>query len=77
MCFTALALVTDDDAGVEGETGVTHDEVLAVFARNIEGLKGVLTDAIEALPPAEPDDDATCPCRRALDGLTLPFALPT
>ena len=77
MCFTTVALVTDLDAGVEGESGVTHEEVLQVFAQNIEGLKAVLTDAVEALPPAESDEGATCPCRRALDGLTLPFALPT
>src|SRR6478735_7525818 len=77
LCFTTVALVTDLDAGVEGESGVTHEEVLQVFAENIEGLKGVLTDAVEALPPAEPDETASCGCRRALDGLTLPFALPT
>ena len=77
LCFTTVALVTDLDAGVEGESGVTHEEVLQVFAENIEGLKGVLTDAVEALPPAEADETATCGCRRALDGLTLPFALPT
>ncbi len=77
LCFTTVALVTDLDAGVEGESGVTHEEVLQVFAENIEGLKGVLTDAVEALPPAEPDEAASCGCRRALDGLTLPFALPT
>ncbi len=77
LCFSTVALVTDLDAGVEGESGVTHEEVLQVFAENIEGLKGVLTDAVEALPPAESDEAATCGCRRALDGLTLPFALPT
>ena len=77
LCFTTVALVTDLDAGVEGESGVTHEEVLQVFAQNIEGLKAVLTDAVEALPPAESDETATCGCRRALDGLTLPFALPT
>jgi 5'-methylthioadenosine phosphorylase len=77
MCYTAVALVTDLDAGVEGETGVTHEEVLEVFAQNIAGLKAVLTDAVEAMPETEPDATATCPCRRALDGLTLPFDLPT
>ena len=77
LCFTTVALVTDLDAGVEGESGVTHEEVLQVFAQNIEGLKAVLTDALEALPPAESDETATCGCRRTLDGLTLPFALPT
>ncbi len=77
LCFTTVALVTDLDAGVEGETGVTHEEVLEVFSQNVGRLKAVLTDAVAALPPAEADEDATCPCRRVLDGLTLPFALPT
>jgi 5'-methylthioadenosine phosphorylase len=77
MCFTSVALVTDLDAGVEGETGVTHEEVLQVFAQNIAGLKAVLTDAVEAMPETEPDATASCSCRRALDGLTLPFDLPT
>lgn len=77
MCFTTIALVTDHDAGVEGETGVSHEEVLQVFAQNIERLKGVLVDAIAALPAAESDDEATCACRRSLDGLTMPLVLPT
>ena len=77
MCFTTVALVTDLDAGVEGESGVTHEEVLQVFAENIEGLKAVLTDAVAGMPETEPDDAATCPCRLALEGLTLPFTLPT
>ncbi len=77
MCFTTIALVTDHDAGVEGDDGVTHAEVLEVFAKNIAGLKSVLTEVIGQLPPDEPDATAQCPCRRSLDGLTLPLALPT
>ncbi len=77
LCFTTIALVTDHDAGVDGEAGVTHEEVLQVFAQNIDRLKSVLSDAIGVMPPDEPDETATCPCRRALDGVTLPFALPT
>ena len=77
MCFTTIALVTDLDAGVEGESGVTHEEVLEVFAQSIEGLKAVLESAVEAMPETEADESAKCSCRRALDGLTLPFALPT
>ena len=77
ICFTTIALVTDHDAGVEGGEAVTHEEVLRVFARNINGLKTVLRSAIVAMPAAEDDAAATCSCRRALDGLTLPIALPT
>jgi len=77
LCFTTVALVTDLDAGVEGESGVTHQEVLAAFAQNVDRLKAVIGSAVAALPPAEVDADATCSCRRALDGLSLPFDLPT
>ncbi len=77
LCFTTVALVTDLDAGVEGESGVTHHEVLAAFAQNVDRLKAIIGDTVASLPPAERDDTATCPCRRALDGLTLPFDLPT
>jgi 5'-methylthioadenosine phosphorylase len=76
LCFTTVALVTDHDAGVDGGEAVTHEEVLAVFADNVERLKSVLRAAVTALPPAEDDEVATCACRRALDGITLPFALP-
>jgi 5'-methylthioadenosine phosphorylase len=77
MCFTTVALVTDHDAGVDGGEAVTHEEVLRVFARSLDGLKAVLKSAIGAMPSPEDDVSATCPCRRSLDGLKLPFALPT
>jgi 5'-methylthioadenosine phosphorylase len=77
MCFTTIALVTDHDAGVEGGEAVTHEEVLKVFARSIDGLKAVLQSTIVSMPAAEDDDSATCSCRRSLDGLALPITLPT
>ena len=70
LCYTSLAVVTDLDAGTETGTGVTHAEVLEVFAASIERLKGLLADVVAALP----SDD--CGCRHSLDGLQLPFALP-
>ena len=76
MCFTTVALVTDHDAGVHGGEAVTHEEVLAVFARNVDALKTVLRSALGAMPAPEADDVAGCSCRRALDGITLPFELP-
>jgi 5'-methylthioadenosine phosphorylase len=76
MCFTTIALVTDHDAGVDGGDAVTHEEVLAVFASNVDGLKQVLRSALAAMPAEESDAEATCGCRRALDGITLPFELP-
>lgn len=71
LCYTAIALVTDLDAGVDGDHGVTQEEVFRVFKENTARLRGVLLDAIAALPA-----DRGCPCGSALDGLTLPFALP-
>jgi 5'-methylthioadenosine phosphorylase len=76
MCFTTVAVVTDYDVGVHGGEAVTHEEVLRVFAQNVEGLKSVLRAAIAHMPETEPDSEATCACRRSLDGIRLPFALP-
>jgi 5'-methylthioadenosine phosphorylase len=50
MCYTAIALVTDLDAGVEGDHGVTQEEVFAVFAQNIERMRGLLVRTLAALP---------------------------
>ena len=44
MCYAAIALVTDMDAGVEAGEGVGQAEVFALFAANIERLKGMLAD---------------------------------
>jgi 5'-methylthioadenosine phosphorylase len=72
LCYTALALVTDTDAGVEEGEGVTQAEVFEVFAVNIKRLRDLVARIIAALP-AEREDDL---CAHAVDGLPLPFALP-
>ncbi|HLU33418.1 MAG TPA: S-methyl-5'-thioadenosine phosphorylase [Natronosporangium sp.] len=61
MCYTAIALVTDLDAGVEGERGVTQEEVFRVFAENTERMRGLLLAAVAALPA-----ERTCPCPTAV-----------
>jgi 5'-methylthioadenosine phosphorylase len=71
LCYSAIALVTDLDAGVEGDQGVTQDEVFKVFADNTEKLRAVLLHAVAALPKTR-----SCACGNALDGLKLPFDLP-
>jgi 5'-methylthioadenosine phosphorylase len=77
MCYSTVCLVTDHDAGVDGGEAVSHHEVLAQFAANIDRMKDLLARAIGALPTHEPDDAAaTCTCRHALDGQPLPFELP-
>lgn len=76
LCYTSVAMVTDHDAGIDGGEAVTHAEVLKIFAGNIDRLKALLLRVIARLPEPEADATATCSCRRALDGLTLPFVLP-
>ncbi len=71
LCYTAIALVTDLDAGVEGDHGVTMDEVFTVFADNTARLRDVLLDAVADLP-----SDRSCSCKDALAGIKLPFELP-
>jgi len=74
MCYATVCCVTDADAGLAGEEGVTHLDVLEVFADNIERLKALLLRTVAALPDAEAA--AECSCAHALDGLRLPFTLP-
>jgi 5'-methylthioadenosine phosphorylase len=71
LCYTTLALVTDTDAGVAEGEGVTQEEVLAEFGRNVGRLRDLVFDVIATLP-----EERDCPCPHALDGITLPFELP-
>ncbi len=73
LCYTTIALVTDLDAGVEGDHGVTQEEVFRVFGENTARLRGLLMDALAALPG---NSDRDCPCPHALDGIELPITLP-
>jgi 5'-methylthioadenosine phosphorylase len=70
LCYTPIALVTDVDAGVPGDHGVTQEEVFRVFADNIERLRVLLIGVVAALPGRP-----RCACRHALDGLTLPVQI--
>ena len=71
MCYTAIALVTDLDAGLDEAGGVTQGEVFRSFGEHLTELSALVIAAVTALPASR-----TCPCPEALDGLTLPFALP-
>ncbi|POX41527.1 5'-methylthioadenosine phosphorylase [Streptomyces sp. Ru73] len=73
LCYTSLALVTDLDAGSEAGAGVSHDEVLRVFAENIGRLREVLFDAVAALPATTARD---CACAAALGDRELGIELP-
>jgi 5'-methylthioadenosine phosphorylase len=68
LCYAAVALVTDMDAGVEAGTGVGQQEVFAMFGRNIERLKAMLATAIGDLP-----DPTGCSCSTWAEGLELGY----
>lgn len=71
LCYSAIALVTDLDAGVEGGDAVTQEEVFRVFGENIERLRGLVLDVVAALP-----SERDCPCPHALDGIDVALDLP-
>jgi 5'-methylthioadenosine phosphorylase len=71
LCYTAIALVTDVDAGVDVHTAVAQDEVFRVFAENVDRLRELLFAVVPRLPT-----DRTCHCPHAHDGITLPITLP-
>ena len=72
MCYSALALVTDMDAGAETGSGVGQEEVFALFKANLERLTGLLLiAAIAALPSPE-----GCTCATWADGIDLTYEIP-
>ncbi len=71
LCYTAVALVTDHDAGVEAAEAVTAADVFAFFGQNVARLRALMTRVLAELP-----DDRDCLCARALEGLTVPLQLP-
>jgi 5'-methylthioadenosine phosphorylase len=71
MCYSAVALVTDMDAGVETGEGVGQAVVFALFAANIDRLKGILTSVLADLP--SPDG---CACSAWADDVELTYAIP-
>jgi 5'-methylthioadenosine phosphorylase len=72
LCYAAIALVTDRDAGVSSAESVHQAEVFAAFAENIDRLRSLLAGVIEALP----SERSGCDCADALDGFDLPIVLP-
>lgn len=70
LCYAALALVTDMDAGAESGSGVGQEEVFALFRANLERLTGLLTRAVAALP-----DPVGCTCSTWADGIDLTYSV--
>lgn len=71
MCYSAIALVTDMDAGAESGAGVGQEEVFALFRANLERLTGLLTAAVAGLA-----DPSGCTCSTWADGVELTYAIP-
>lgn len=66
MCFCAIALATDYDAGISDKENikpVTSDEFISVFKENIEKAKNLLYKMIKNWPK-----ERKCECGKALEG---------
>ncbi|MGI0100952.1 MAG: S-methyl-5'-thioadenosine phosphorylase [Candidatus Micrarchaeaceae archaeon] len=65
MCYMALGMVTDYDAGLVGAGGVkpvSHREIMETFGRNVDNVKGLVSGIVKALPQSR-----SCSCASSLD----------
>jgi len=66
LCYANLSLITDYDAGLQGEPNVpavTVAEVERVFAANITRVRQLILDLIPRIP-----NERSCPCGTAMQG---------
>ena len=68
MCYAAIALVTDLDAGIESGAGVTAAEVFAQFEKNLVPFKQLVHEAIDQTAVEHTCTDCPGP-----DGAEFPF----
>ncbi len=69
MCYLNISLVTDYDAGLEGDPKVkpvSHGEVIRVFEENVGKLRGLITEIAKSLP-----EKRGCGCGKALEHARL------
>jgi 5'-methylthioadenosine phosphorylase len=69
MCYLNISLVTDYDAGLEGDPSVkpvSHEEVISVFNRNLENLTRLIGETVKRVP-----EERTCDCGSALQHARL------
>jgi 5'-methylthioadenosine phosphorylase len=67
ICYVNVALITDYDVGILGETdAVNHEEVLRMVAENNQRLRSLIFDLVPVIPKQR-----SCPCSRALQGARL------
>jgi len=71
MCYAAIALVTDLDAGIDAGTAVSAVDVFAEFEKNLVPFKKLVHEAIGSVA-----QDRTCTHCSPHEGVTLPFELP-
>lgn len=71
MCYAAIALVTDLDAGIGSGEGVKAVDVFAEFQRNLVPFKKVVHEAIDQVAV-----ERTCEHCLPHEGVTLPIELP-
>nr|WP_090341365.1 S-methyl-5'-thioadenosine phosphorylase [Mycolicibacterium malmesburyense]CRL71185.1 5'-methylthioadenosine phosphorylase [Mycolicibacterium malmesburyense] len=71
MCYAAIALVTDLDAGIDSGTAVRAVDVFAEFERNLVPFKKLVHEAIDQVTV-----ERACTHCLAHDGVRLPFELP-
>ncbi len=63
MCYVNISLITDYDVGLEGMKPVSHHEVIEIFNKNNERVRGAIGKIIEKI-----DVTKDCSCHHALDG---------
>jgi 5'-methylthioadenosine phosphorylase len=63
ICFVNISLITDYDVGIEGLKPVSHHEVMEVFKKNNDRVKGAIGKIVEKI-----DAKADCSCHHALQG---------
>jgi len=64
LCYLNVSLVTDYDAGLEGDpkiVPVSHEDVMKVFDRNLGRLRSLIIEIAKALPK-----ERGCGCGRSL-----------
>jgi len=71
MCYAAIALVTDLDAGIDAGTAVRAVDVFAEFERNLVPFKKLVREAIDQV-----ENERTCTHCLPHDGVELPIDLP-
>jgi 5'-methylthioadenosine phosphorylase len=71
MCYAAIALVTDLDAGVDSGGAVRAVDVFAEFERNLVPFKQLVHEAIDSTA-----EENSCTHCQPHEGVQLPFDLP-